>query len=316
MELRTVNVTRYIMPLREGGSLPALAEADDSFKYVVKFRGAGHGTKALIAELIGGEVARVLGFRVPELVFLNLDEAFGRSEGDEEIQDLLQGSRGLNMGLHFLSGALPFDPVVTEVDEKLASQVVWLDALLTNVDRTVKNTNMLMWHKELWLIDHGASLFFHHSWVNWHKHALSSFTQVKDHALLPLAGKLDEVDAEFRKLLTSEKIREIVDLIPDSWIEWRDKDETPQDIRDIYYRFLKERIEHSEIFVKEAQHARKASEKIREIVDLIPDSWIEWRDKDETPQDIRDIYYRFLKERIEHSEIFVKEAQHARKAYL
>ena len=124
MELRTVNVTRYIMPLREGGSLPALAEADDSFKYVVKFRGAGHGTKALIAELIGGEVARVLGFRVPELVFLNLDEAFGRSEGDEEIQDLLQGSRGLNMGLHFLSGALPFDPVVTEVDEKLASQVV------------------------------------------------------------------------------------------------------------------------------------------------------------------------------------------------
>ena len=258
MELRTVNVTRYIMPLREGGSLPALAEADDSFKYVVKFRGAGHGTKALIAELIGGEVARVLGFRVPELVFLNLDEAFGRSEGDEEIQDLLQGSRGLNMGLHFLSGALPFDPVVTEVDEKLASQVVWLDALLTNVDRTVKNTNMLMWHKELWLIDHGASLFFHHSWVNWHKHALSSFTQVKDHALLPLAGKLDEVDAEFRKLLTSEKIREIVDLIPESWIEWRDKDETPQDIRDIYYRFLKERIEHSEIFVKEAQHARKA----------------------------------------------------------
>ena len=202
MELRTVNVTRYIMPLREGGSLPALAEADDSFKYVVKFRGAGHGTKALIAELIGGEVARVLGFRVPELVFLNLDEAFGRSEGDEEIQDLLQGSRGLNMGLHFLSGALPFDPVVTEVDEKLASQVVWLDALLTNVDRTVKNTNMLMWHKELWLIDHGASLFFHHSWVNWHKHALSAFTQGKDHALLPLAGKLDEVDAEFRKLLT------------------------------------------------------------------------------------------------------------------
>ena len=186
MELRTVNVTRYIMPLREGGSLPALAEADDSFKYVVKFRGAGHGTKALIAELIGGEVARVLGYR------------------------------------------------------------------------TVKNTNMLMWHKELWLIDHGASLFFHHSWVNWHKHALSSFTQVKDHALLPLASKLDEVDAEFRKLLTSEKIREIVDLIPDSWIEWRDKDETPQDIRDIYYRFLKERIEHSEIFVKEAQHARKA----------------------------------------------------------
>ena len=144
MELRTANVVRYIMPLREGGSLPALAEADDEYKYVVKFRGAGHGTKALIAELIGGEIARALGFRVPELVFLNLDEAFGRTEGDEEIQDLLQGSRGLNLGLHFLSGALPFDPVVTEIDGKLASQVVWLDALLTNVDRTTKNTNMLM----------------------------------------------------------------------------------------------------------------------------------------------------------------------------
>ena len=154
MELRTENVTRYIMPLREGGSLPALAEADDEFKYVVKFRGAGHGTKALIAELVGGEMARALGFRVPELVFLNLDEAFGRTEGDEEIQDLLQGSRGLNLGLHFLSGALTFDPAVTKVGAELASRIVWLDAFLTNVDRTFRNTNMLMWHKELWLIDH------------------------------------------------------------------------------------------------------------------------------------------------------------------
>ena len=150
MDLRTANVTRYILPLREGGSLPALAEADDEFKYVVKFRGAGHGTKALIAELIGGEIARTLGFRVPEIVFLNLDEAFGRTEADEEIQDLLQWSRGLNLGLHFLSGALTFDPVVHKVDGKTASQIVWLDALLTNVDRTIKNTNMLMWHKELW----------------------------------------------------------------------------------------------------------------------------------------------------------------------
>ena len=167
MDLRTANVTRYILPLREGGSLPALAEADDEFKYVVKFRGAGHGTKALIAELIGGEIARALGFRVPEIVFLNLDEAFGRTEADEEIQDLLQWSRGLNMGLHFLSGSLTFDPIVHRVDGKTASQVVWLDALLTNVDRTIKNTNMLIWHKELWLIDHGASLYFHHSWTNW-----------------------------------------------------------------------------------------------------------------------------------------------------
>ena len=246
MELRTANVVRYIMPLREGGSLSALAEADDEYKYVVKFRGAGHGTKALIAELIGGEVARALGFRVPELVFLNLDEAFGRTEGDEEIQDLLQASRGLNLGLHFLSGALTFDPVVNKVGEKLASQIVWLDALLTNVDRTTRNTNMLMWHKELWLIDHGASLYFHYSWSNWRKHALSPFIQIKDHALLPEAGKLGEVNAEF------------VSLIPDDWLQWSESPGTPQEIREVYMEFLTERIAHSETFIKEAQDARKA----------------------------------------------------------
>lgn len=150
------------MPLREGGSLPALAEADDGFKYVVKFRGSGHGTKVLISELIGGLVAKKLGFNIPELVFIYLDEAFGRTEGDEEIQDLLQNSKGLNMGLHFLSGALTFDPVVNTVDEDMASKIVWMDAFLSNVDRTVRNTNMLMWHNELWLIDHGATLYFHH----------------------------------------------------------------------------------------------------------------------------------------------------------
>lgn len=258
MELRTVNVTRYITPLREGGSLPALAEADDGFKYVVKFRGAGHGTKALISELIGGQVAQLLGFSIPELVFVNLDEAFGRSEGDEEIQDLLQNSKGLNLGLHFLSGAFTFDPVVTHVDPKLASQIVWMDAFLTNVDRTVRNTNMLIWHKELWLIDHGATLYFHHSWVNWEKYAVSPFSQIKDHVLLPYASRLDEVDVEFKKILTSEKIVEIVDLIPDEWLEWGNEGETAGDIKKIYLQFLIERINNSQIFVKEAQNARKA----------------------------------------------------------
>lgn len=257
MELRTVNVTRYITPLREGGSLPALAEADDGFKYVVKFRGAGHGTKALISELIGGQIAQLLGFSIPELVFVNLDEAFGRSEGDEEIQDLLQNSKGLNLGLHFLSGAFTFDPVVTHVDPKLASQIVWMDAFLTNVDRTVRNTNMLIWHKELWLIDHGATLYFHHSWVNWEKYAVSPFSQIKDHVLLPYASRLDEVDVEFKKILTSEKIVEIVDLIPDEWLEWGNEGETPDDIKKIYLQFLIERISNSQIFVKEAQNARK-----------------------------------------------------------
>lgn len=258
MELRTANVTRYIMPLREGGSLPALAEADDDFKYVVKFRGAGHGTKMLISELIGAEIAKVLGFRVPELVFLNLDEAFGRTEGDEEIQDLLQASRGLNIGFHFLSGALTFDPVVTKVDSELASRIVWMDALLTNVDRTSRNTNMLMWHKELWLIDFGASLYFHHSWVNWEKYALSPFSQVKDHVLLAEANDLAGADTYLKSLLDSGKIEEIVNLIPDDWLNWNTEGETPQDIRNVYIHFLNDRIAHSEIFVKEAQNARKA----------------------------------------------------------
>ena len=258
MDLRTVNVTRYIMPLREGGSLPALAEADDDFKYVVKFRGAGHGPKALIAELIGGEIARALHFRVPEILFLQLEEAFGRTDADEEIQDLLQWSRGLNLGLHFLSGALTFDPIVHQVDVQTASQVVWLDALLTNVDRTIKNTNMLMWHKELWLIDHRASRYFHHSWTNWQKHALSPFVQIKDHVLLPFADQLEEVDATFKQLLTDDKIREIVNAVPDDWLNWTEGQETPQDLRDVYIQFLEERIKHSEIFVNEAQNARKA----------------------------------------------------------
>ncbi len=259
MELRTANVTRYIMPLREGGSLPALAEADDGFKYVVKFRGAGHGVKALIAELLGGEIARLLGFRVPEIVFLNLDEAFGKSEGDEEIRDLLEASRGLNMGLHFLSGALTFDPIVNVIESKLASQIVWLDALLTNVDRSTKNTNMLIWHKELWMIDHGASFFFHHSWINWKKHAVSPFIQIKDHAVLNKADKLEEVDTEFKQILTPNKIAEIVQLIPDDWLLWNDIKDTPQQIRDVYSQFLTERIAHTEIFIKEAQHEKETS---------------------------------------------------------
>ena len=162
--LRSVNVTRYVTPLREGGSLPAIVDADDDFMYVMKFRGAGQGPKALVAELISGEIARALGLRVPEIVFGYLDEAFSRTEPDEEIQDLLKASVGLNLGVHYLSGAITFDALVTNVGTRLASQIVWLDCLITNVDRTPRNTNMLMWHRDLWLIDHGASLYFHHNW--------------------------------------------------------------------------------------------------------------------------------------------------------
>lgn len=256
--LRHVNVTRYVMPLREGGSLPALAEADDGFNYVLKFKGAGQREKALIAELIGGDLARKLGFKVPELVFANLDAAFGQSEGDEEIQDLLKSSQGLNLALHFLSKAMTFDPGASKVDEYLASQIVWFDAWITNVDRTFRNTNMLIWNRELWLIDHGASLVFHHSWDNWEKHALSPFAMVKDHVLLPRASELDRVDAEMKSLITEELINHVVEMIPEEWILASRDTETAQEAKDVYASFLKMRLDNSNVFLTEAKDARKA----------------------------------------------------------
>lgn len=253
--IRTVQVLRYITPLREGGSLPAIAEADDGFLYVLKFRGAGQGLKALIAELIGGEIARKLGMRVPELVFANLHEAFGRTEPDEEIQDLLKASTGMNLALHFLSSALTYDPAVLDIDPLLSSQVVWLDGLITNVDRTAKNTNMLVWNKELWLIDHGAALYFHHSWDNWEDQATRPFAAIKDHVLLKHASRLEEVDTAFRQILTPVVIQEIVNLIPAEWFEAMGQEENAA--REVYVSFLTRRIESSAIFVNEAQDARK-----------------------------------------------------------
>lgn len=254
--LRHVRISRYLMPLREGGSLPGLVEADDGFKYVVKFLGNGHGPKALIAELIGGEVARALGMRVPELVFATLDAAFGRTEPDEEIQELLQKSTGVNVALHFLPGAITFDPAVQPIAPLEASWVVWSDSLLTNIDRTVRNTNLLMWRKELWLIDHGSCLFFHHAWDNWERHADGAFEQVKDHVLLPYATHLDDVDALARKRLTPAVLNAIVDLVPDAWLHWPESDLGPDGIRAIYKQFLQRRLTRSAEFTAEAQHAR------------------------------------------------------------
>lgn len=256
LSLRTVTVLRYILPLREGGSLPALAEADDDFKYVLKFRGAGHGVKALISELIGGKVAQVLGFRTPELVFAYLHEDFGRTEGDEEIQDLLKASEGRNLALHYLSGAINYDPAAVKIAGQLASEIVWLDAFLTNIDRTFRNTNMLYWHKELWLIDHGASLYFHHSWDNWEKNSISPFTMIKDHVLLPEADQISEVDKNFKAILDDTILRKIVELIPDDWLQWRDTDLSPMEIKEIYFQFLSRRLAHSDNFVNEAKDAR------------------------------------------------------------
>lgn len=256
MELRHQKLTRYITPLREGGSLPLLGEADDGFQYVVKMRGAGHGAKALISELIGGETARAFGFRVPELVMLDLDESFGQTEGDEEIQDLLKASVGLNLGLHFLAGAFTADPYVNPVDPDTASRIVWLDAFLTNVDRTVRNPNMLWWRNELWLIDNGASLYFHHNWGDIDKAARTPFAYIADHALLPWASRLEEADRFMRQRITPRTLGKIVDLIPDEWLRWEGTDLTPAQLREGYKQFLTTRLANSRIFLDEALKAR------------------------------------------------------------
>jgi len=255
-EIRTVEVMRYVTPLREGGSLPAIAEADDDFLYVVKFRGAGQGIKALIAELIGGMLAKQAQLKVPEIVFAQLDEAFGRTEPDEEIQDLLRASTGLNLGLHYLQGSVSYDPAVHQADGLTASKIVWLDAFLSNVDRTFRNTNLLMWNRELWLIDHGAALYFHHSPSGWEEHAIRPFTLIKDHVLLPLADRLQEADEIMRQLLTEQVVSEILSLLPEQWLT-EAFDEPAAISSERYYRYLTARLQASHIFLKEAINARE-----------------------------------------------------------
>jgi hypothetical protein len=256
-DLRTVEITRYVTPLREGGSLPAIVEADDGFLYVLKFRGAGQGTKALVSEILGGELARAAGLKLPEIVLAEVDPAFGRTEPDEEIQDLLKASAGLNLALHYLSGAISFDPVVNKVDALTASKILWLDCLMTNVDRTARNTNMLVWHKELWLIDHGAAFYFHHSGHNWEEASIKPFVQVKDHVLLGDASELDAVDKELKQVLTKEVVTSIVAAIPGEWMK-HESDEDEEKLRMMYVNFIMNRMDHSHIFLNQAHEARKA----------------------------------------------------------
>lgn len=251
-ELRTQNLTRYITPLREGGSLPALAEADDGFKYAVKLRGAGHGAKSLISELVGGLVAKAFKFKVPELVFLNLSPLFGITEPDREIQDLLRKSEGVNLGLHFLGRAVTFDPTVVSVDPLMASKLVWMDAFLTNVDRTRLNPNMMMWNNELWLIDHGASLYFHHSDKDPVKAAVDPFPYIRTHVLLPVADKLREADKLMRQSITPRTLDRIVDAIPADWLMEEGSSETIDQKRDKYRIFLKNRLANTTVFVEQA----------------------------------------------------------------
>jgi hypothetical protein len=256
--IRTVAASRYVTPLREGGSLPAIIEADDDGLYVLKFRGAGQGPKALIAELLAGEIGRLAGLPVPEIVFVMLPPDLARTEPDAEIQSLIGASSGLNIALDYLPGSVTFDPLVYQPDAKLASAVVWFDAFVCNVDRTARNVNMLMWHRRLWLIDHGAALYFHHAWKQHDQHALTPFSRIKDHVLLRFASKLEEADAEMRARLVIDKIAGIVELIPDSWLADDPGFESKTQQRNAYLTYFRERLTSSDIFLKEALRARAA----------------------------------------------------------
>lgn len=256
IEIRTVDVVQYLQPLREGGSLPAIVKADDDILYVMKFRGAGQGKKALIAELIGGLLAKEIGLKMPELVFMNLDDSFSKTEPDEEIQDLLKFSVGLNLGLHFLSGAITYDPLVSIADPLSASKVVLLDSIITNIDRTAKNTNLLNWNKELWLIDHGASLYFHHNWKNWETHLERTFPNIKDHVLLERATQLETAKAEIELALTQEKIQKIVSLIPEDWLSEESNIISTAEMRKAYIDFLMSKLNKIDALAKEAADAQ------------------------------------------------------------
>ena len=256
LDIRTVQVVQYIKPLREGGSLPAIVKADDGFQYVLKFRGAGQGTKALIAELLGGELARAFGLKVPELVFMVLDDSFSKTEPDEEIQDLLKFSVGLNLGLHFLSSAMTYDPLVTRVDAKTASKVVLLDSLISNIDRTAKNTNLLYWNRELWAIDHGASFYFHHQWDTWEPHLTRTFPLIKDHVLVSKASQLREVADEMKAVLTDEFITSLVATIPEDWLRNESDTMSTDRMRENYITYLKAKLALIEPLIKEAEDAR------------------------------------------------------------
>jgi hypothetical protein len=256
--MRLVRATRYVTPFREGGSLPGLVEADDDGLYVVKFRGAGQGPRVLVAEWLAGEIARALGLLVPELVAVDLAAGIADSEPDQEIHDLLEASVGRNIGLDFLPGSLTYSPVIGPApDPDWASSVVWLDALVTNPDRSARNPNMLVWHGRTWLIDHGASLFIHHTWRDPDAHARRSFAErIGDHVLLPLASSVQAADERLAHLVTAELVASLVQAIPDDWLA---PDPVVGDAaaqREAYVRYLMLRLESPRPFVDAAERAR------------------------------------------------------------
>jgi hypothetical protein len=254
-----VTATRYVTPLREGGSVPALVEADDDGLYVVKLLGAGHGRKALVAELLAGEIGRLLGLPVPDLVLVELDAALARAEPDGEIADLLERSAGLNVGLDFLPGALAFAPAVGPAPEPdLAAAVVWLDALVTNVDRTPRNPNLIVWHRRLHLIDHGSALYVHHTWRDPAAHARRPFEQVRDHVLLPFASSITAADAHLAPLLGRPDLERLAAAIPDAWLVPEDGLPDGDAHRRAYVDYLATRLEAPRSWVEEAERARAA----------------------------------------------------------
>jgi hypothetical protein len=254
--LRTVEAARYVTPLREGGSLPAIVEADDLGTYVLKFRGAGQGPKALVAEIVAGEIARSLGLLVPEIVLLTLDPELARAEPDPEIQDLIRSSAGLNLALDYLPGSLGFDPLADAPAVDLASRILWFDALVTNVDRTPRNPNLLTWHGRLWLIDHGASLYFHHAWRGWEAASKRPFAGTRDHVLLPFAGTIAETDAALASQLENEALQEIVDLVPEEWLQDEPEFSGAAALRAAYVEFLSRRLEEPRGWVRDLEEAR------------------------------------------------------------
>jgi HipA-like protein len=256
--LKTVRVTRYVTPLREGGSLPAIVEADDDGLYVLKFRGAGQGPRALIAELVAGEIARALQLPVPDLVFADLDPDLARTEPDPEIFSLIKASGGLNLALDYLPGAVMFDPLVNKPDADVASRLVWFDGFVTNVDRTARNPNLLVWHRRLWLIDHGASLYFHHlpGWIDGPDRAADPFGLIKDHVLRHRATRLETVDEAMAAVLTPSLIDGIVAMIPDEWVSDEAAAADPARVRAAYGRYLRRRLDAPRRFVEEAVRVR------------------------------------------------------------
>src|SRR3954468_20997824 len=257
--LRTVTATRYVTPLREGGSVPALVEADDDGLYVVKLLGAGHGRKALVAELLAGELGRHLGLPVPDQVLVELDAALSKAEPDGEIQDLLARSAGTNIGLDFLPGALAFAPAIGPApDPEVAAAAVWLDALTTNVDRTARNPNLLVWHRRIYLIDHGSALYIHHAWKDAAAHARRPFPQVRDHVLLPFAGSLAAADERLAPLVDRPVLESLAAAIPDDWLTPEPGLPDPDAHRRAYVDYLVTRLEAPRPFVEEADRARAA----------------------------------------------------------